>query len=158
MASIRSGIGENMDRYLYRAKRLDNGEWVTGSLLTCEDGTCKIATSLLEVKTNGPILVCAYDVDRDTVCQCTGLKDRNGKLIWENDIIKTFDAGEECCLSKIIFADTSLGYGWKTTDIKSLSKYNNNLFKEVSFGSFDSKSAEIVGNIFDNAELLKSEE
>ena len=34
MASIRSGIGENMeDRYLYRAKRLDNGEWVQGYLV-----------------------------------------------------------------------------------------------------------------------------
>ena len=75
-----------MDRYLYKAKRINNGEWVTGSLLTCEDGTCKIATSLLEVKTNGPILVCAYDVDRDTICQCIGLKDKNGKLIWENDV------------------------------------------------------------------------
>ena len=74
------------DRYLFKAKRVDNGEWVTGSLLTCEDGTCKIATSLLEVKTNGPILVCAYDVDRDTICQCIGLKDKNGKLIWENDV------------------------------------------------------------------------
>lgn len=38
------------DRYLYKAKRIDNGEWVTGSLITCEDGTCKIATSLLEGK------------------------------------------------------------------------------------------------------------
>lgn len=75
-----------MDRCLYKAKRINNGEWVTGSLLTCEDGTCKIATSLLEVKTNGPILVCAYDVDRDTICQCIGLKDKNGKLIWENDV------------------------------------------------------------------------
>lgn len=62
-----------MDRYLYKAKRTDNGEWVTGSLITCGDGTCKIATSLLESKANEPILVCAYDVDRDTICQCTGL-------------------------------------------------------------------------------------
>lgn len=143
------------DRYLYKAKRKDNGEWVTGSLITYEDGTCKIVTNCLEG--NMAILINAYDVDKDTICQCTGLKDKHGKLIWENDIIKTFDAGEEWCLSKIIFADTSLGYGWKTTDIKSLSKYNNNLFKEVSFGSFDSKSVKIVGNIFDNAELLESE-
>ena len=43
--------GENMEeRYLYKAKRLDKGEWVTGSVITCEDGTYKIATSCLEGK------------------------------------------------------------------------------------------------------------
>lgn len=133
------------DRYLCKAKRADNGEWVVGSYI---NGGFIIKTNHTE----------CVDIFENTICQCTGLKDKNGKLIWENDIIKTFDAGEEWCLSKIIFADTSLGYGWKTTDIKSLSKYNNNLFKEVGFGSFDSKSVEIVGNIFDNAELLESEE
>lgn len=46
----------------------------------------------------------------------------------------------------------------RTTALKSLSKYNNNLFKEVSFGSFDSKSVEVVGNIFGNPELLENEE
>lgn len=152
--------GENMeDRYLFKAKRVDNGEWVKGALVY--DDRDKLYRIITEIDyLTGTCLTTdnAPRVDKSTICQCTGLKDKNGKLIWENDIIKTFDAGEECCMSKIIFADTSLGYGWKTTDIKSLSKYNNNLFKEVSFGSFDSKSAEIVGNIFDNAELLKSEE
>lgn len=147
------------DRYLFKAKRVDNGEWVKGALVY--DDRDKLYRIITEIDySTGTCLTTdnAPRVDKSTICQCTGLKDKNGKLIWENDIIKTFDAGEECCMSKIIFADTSLGYGWKTTDIKSLSKYNNNLFKEVSFGSFDSKSAEIVGNIFDNAELLKSEE
>ena len=152
--------GENMeDRYLFKAKRVDNGEWVKGALVY--DDRDKLYRIITEIDySTGTCLTTdnAPRVDKSTICQCTGLKDKNGKLIWENDIIKTFDAGEECCMSKIIFADTSLGNGWKTTDIKSLSKYNNNLFKEVSFGSFDSKSAEIVGNIFDNAELLKSEE
>lgn len=45
------------DRNLFKAKRLDNGEWVTGSLITCKDGTCKIATSCLEGKADEPILV-----------------------------------------------------------------------------------------------------
>lgn len=134
------------DRYLFKA--IDtNSVWRTGLLIALKGNRCAIEES------DGSKWAC----DAKTLCQCTGLKDKNGKLIWENDIIKTFDAGEEWGLSKIIFADTSLGYGWKTTDIKSLSKYNNNLFKEVSFGSFDSKSVEIVGNIFDSPELLESE-
>ena len=138
------------DRYLFKAKRLDNGEWVVGSLISMPHGGYMID----RVADSRRFRVM---INPSTICQCTGLKDKNGKLIWENDIIKTFDAGEEWCLSKIIFADTSLGYGWKTTDIKSLSKYNNNLFKEVSFGSFDSKSVEVVVKIFDNPKLLESE-
>lgn len=135
------------DRYLFKAKDC-NSIWRAGLLIALREDRCAIEEK------DGSKWAC----DSKTICQCTGLKDKNGNLIWENDIIKTFEAGEEWCLSKIIFADTSLGCGWKTTDIKSLSKYNNNLFKEVSFGSFDSKSVEVVGNIFDNKELLESEE
>ncbi|WP_448754436.1 YopX family protein [Agathobacter sp.] len=155
------------DRYLFKAKRLDNGEWVQGNLVYSEDSEDGWETLIIPTRESNMFTKGGskgklgfenwYRVDPSTICQCTGLKDKHGELIWENDIIKTFDAGEEWCLSKIIFADTSLGCGWETTDIKSLSKYNNNLFKEVSFGSFDSKSVEIVGNIFDNSELLESE-
>ena len=142
-----------MDRYLFKAKRVDNGEWVTGSLLTCEDGTCKIATSLLEVKTNGPILVCAYDVDRDTICQCTGLKDKNGKLIWENDIIKD------------IFSDTCapIKYGGYQNSFDSTKtehvgfyvdwsgKYTKRCRKDLGYW-INMVNAEVIGNIFDNDE------
>lgn len=146
------------DRYLFKAKRIDNEEWATGSYVYAFTPGRGHVVGIMGsvhfiVEENGNIV----PINEDTLCQCTGLKDKNGKLIWENDIIKTFDDGEEWCLSKIIFADTSLGCGWKTTDIKSLSKYNNNLFKEVSFGSIDSESVEIIGNMFDNKELLESE-
>ena len=120
------------DKYLFKAKRVDDGEWVTGSLITCEDGTCKIATSCLEGKADEPILVCAYDVDRDTICQCTGLKDKNGKLIWKNDIANCMDA--ECC-----------GYiSW------------NESFEEEHIYDYQD-CMEVIGNIFDNKELLESE-
>lgn len=46
-------------RYLYKAKRTDNSEWVIGSLITCEDGTYKIATSYLEGSKDEAIFVCA---------------------------------------------------------------------------------------------------
>jgi uncharacterized phage protein (TIGR01671 family) len=147
VASIRSGIGENMeDRYLFKAKRVDDGEWVTGSLITCEDGTCKIATSCLEGKADEPILVCAYDVDRDTICQCTGLKDKNGKLIWENDIANCMDA--ECC-GYISWNESEAGF------------YFNVLLEDGRFEEehiYDYQDCmEVIGNIFDNKELLESE-
>lgn len=135
-----------MDRYLYKAKRINNGEWVTGSLLTCEDGTCKIATSLLEVKTNGPILVCAYDVDRDTICQCTGLKDKNGKLIWENDIVKClYNSYDEngVYIGKVIYREDTCCF----VDANS----------ESTDYEWWEEEKEVIGNIIDNAKLLESE-
>lgn len=150
------------DRYLSKAKRLDNGEWATGSLITCEDGTCKIATSCLEGKANEPILVCAYDVDRDTICQCTGLKDKNGKLIWENDIVSFQFDNDDCPfpnkntrkrIGKVFFSDfrASWSIAMGRNGSKSL---NNDLFKYVQNGN----RVEVIGNIFDNKELLESEE
>lgn len=130
------------DRYLFKAKRVDNGEWVTGSLLTCEDGTCKIATSLLEVKTNGSILVCAYDVDRDTICQCTGLKDKNGNLIWENDIVKINNSKAN---TVVAFRDFEI-----ICTIPNEKYYKHRLEYDTEY--------EVIGNIFDNKELLESEE
>lgn len=134
------------DKYLFKAKRVDDGEWVTGSLITCEDGTCKIATSCLEGKADEPILVCAYDVDRDTICQCTGLKDKNGKLIWKNDIANCMDA--ECC-GYISWNESEAGF------------YFNVLLEDGRFEEehiYDYQDCmEVIGNIFDNKELLESE-
>ena len=139
-----------MDRYLYKAKRINNGEWVTGSLLTCEDGTCKIATSLLEVKTNGPILVCAYDVDRDTICQCIGLKDKNGKLIWENDVCDRKEQYPE--IVKYCNGDWTLDYSYASH------KKSGGCYCNLGFYAEERKCVEVIGNIFDNPELLESEE
>ena len=139
-----------MDRYLYKAKRINNGEWVTGSLLTCEDGTCKIATSLLEVKTNGPILVCAYDVDRDTICQCIGLKDKNGKLIWENDVCDRKEQYPE--IVKYCNGDWTLDYSYASH------KESGGCYCNLGFYAEERKCVEVIGNIFVNPELLESEE
>ena len=131
------------DRYLFKAKRIDNGEWVTGSLITCEDGTYKIATSYLDGDTNIAILICAYEVDRDTICQCTGLKDKNGKLIWENDIIK--------CKFGIAVAV------WDKSEWRIKLVKDNIWRKDLHFWVNDENElgVEVIGNAIDNPELLE---
>ena len=69
------------DRYLYRAKRKDNGEWISGYLY----GIWERKYILWGMINDVPDM---KEVDPSTICQCTGLKGKNGKLIWENDICR----------------------------------------------------------------------
>lgn len=159
------------DRYLFKAKRLNNGEWVTGSLFTCEDGTCKIATSCLDGRADEPILVCAYDVDRDTICQCTGLRDKNGKLIWENDILMCYDNTDN--LVKVVYgefdvidadslnvSDSVIGWHHEVVSMDALNKYELLRYDMLPLTEYYIQLMESkrIGNIFDNPELLESEE
>lgn len=69
------------DRYLFKAKRKDNGEWVVGSLISMPYGGYMID----RVADNRRFRVM---VNPSTIRQCTGLKDKNNRLIWKNDIVK----------------------------------------------------------------------
>lgn len=113
------------DRYLFKAKTC-NGEWVAG-FLHCKDDKCYISN-----KAGSPF---AYEVRPDTICQCTGLKDKNGKLIWENDILK---------------------YEWDRTRIDFI-KYQAPIFTYSKTMRWSLQQDEVIGNIFDNPELLESE-
>lgn len=86
------------ERYLFKAKRADNREWVIGNLIQNPffKGVRSWISSEQEDKTRlrsisrTQALWNSIEVDSSTICQCTGLKDKNGKLIWENDVVELF--------------------------------------------------------------------
>ena len=147
MASIRSRIGENMeDRYLFKAKRLDNGEWVEGHYITNEKDHNHAYIGYLFGVVDGMV----HDTDiveviPSTLRQCTGLKDKNGKLIWDNDIMVAHldDAYPE--------DETYIRILWYESGFCSKEKGSEDI---SPIDKFDQEHFEVCGNIFDNPEFI----
>ena len=148
------------DRYLFRGKRIDNGEWVQGNLVWSDD-TDDDYKAVIIPTTNSNMFTrggargdLGFEnwcrVDPSTICQRTGLKDKNGKLIWENDVVGFWDTystenghAEMDCIGKVVWDDETISF-----------QVTNRLYAE-SYEVLDECS--VIGNIFDNPELLESE-
>lgn len=137
------------DRHLFKAKRLDNGEWVQGVPFEIEGKTVILINdneNLLRVhyleENMWDAEICAIEVEADTICQYTGLKDKNGTMIWENDIVKINN-------SKVNMLITFREFEIICT-IPNEKYYKHRLEYDTEY--------EVIGNIFDNPELLESEE
>lgn len=74
---------------LFRAKRLDNGEWIVGDLLHSYEGGAIIVPITEKDGSSGG----AFSINPTTICQFTGLKDKDDKEIWEHDLVKNTNSG-----------------------------------------------------------------
>ena len=136
-----------MREILFRGKRLDNGEWIQGDIVQFPvHGVVRIVEQESSYKD--------AEVDSDTVGQFTGLTDKNGRKIFEGDIIhleysQVFFGGE---YFGEYTAEVSYKEGCFITD-----GINNGDEIETPLSGFDNDEVEIIGNIHDNPELLGGE-
>ena len=134
-----------MREILFKAKRKDNGKWVEGDAIHEP-----IGMSIRHEKNGMSVRV---PVDPDTICQFTGLTDKNGKRIWENDIVTiTLECDDYLIPSETGIVEYSYGqYELKVKAPDGQEAYSN-LINKLSEAPFE---IEKLGNIFDNPDLLE---
>lgn len=164
-----------MREILFKAKRIDTGEWVEGYYVY----DYKRNTHLILAN----VLVCPncindrkedfslqdYEVDLKTICRYTGSTDKNKNKIWENDIVKLILPDGEVRYLQVAFKKI-------TREVLCLPEYDEDVVKvelnTICFiwngdnllpcidenGTSDVAKMEVVGNIFDNPELLTTSE
>lgn len=146
------------DRYLFRGKRIYNGEWVQGPYAVARDKFGIEQHNICIPDNNlGYFEWCA--VNPSTICQCTGFKDDNGKLIWENDILFLKDEINEIEWKAIVKFGNPNGeytYGWQLVPVGEFD-VNKDILLWVETET-EYMKCEVIGNKFDNPELLEVQE
>lgn len=149
-----------MREILFKAKRKDNGKWVEGYYYKMSETTYCFKEDyerkpvsehhyiLQERMTDWglPNQIVQIEIDSETLCQFTGLCDKNGKKVWENDILMAHldesypeDATYETVEWNVV--------GWVTHETDSTDRQY--------LDEFDLEHYEAIGNIFDNPELAQ---
>ena len=145
---------------LFKAKRECNGEWVEGSPVFYESGEVAIFNEKFTRYGHEATQIWKRTlVDKDTLCQYTGLTDKNRRKIFENDVLDSDevnslvrfdeenarfvldDYGTKGCIMEYGWDENAGGYGFIETN-------GFDDFMDIT------EAVEVIGNIFDNPELL----
>jgi len=136
-----------MRQIKFRGKTKVTGKWICGDIAHLY-GDVHIQTDISDNDRRGTI---GWDVDVDTIGQFTGIVDRNGTEIYEGDIIRAYDSNGKPVLHEVYYFNKEARFATKLIGYENL---NEGLLIQKWINELD---FEIIGNIFDNPELLKKE-
>lgn len=165
-----------MREILFKAKKKGNGEWVEGCLIIDyvsgqyfihQNGNS--VNESQKIGEEGCLRFLAFEIDPNTLCQFTGLTDKNGRKIWENDIL--IGHGNDRDLSKVVLGkfyvidvetlrrvDEVIGWHTEVIETDALSKCEPFCLPMPLTDFYIERSEfEVCGNIFDNPDLLEVE-
>lgn len=130
-----------MREILFRGKSIEDNKWVYGDLIREKKSFGKICTRIYRTTNNGWELI---DVDSKTVGQYTGLTDKNGNKIFEGDIVDFPDRPDSESYGVVEYDTNETEFGIVYDSIY-----------EGLGRQYHSRDIEVIGNIFDNPELLE---
>lgn len=146
----------------FRGKRCDNSEWVCGYYVGCTEtwkgGHFHKSWIITSARSNGGFFALQgrYPVQDQTIGQYTGMHDKNGKEIYEGDIVKMSTAiyGDE--IFKVSYENSHIGAFCLCYDEQEdTSRFVSIFGRDYGYEPF---YCEVIGNIHDNPELLKGGE
>ena len=141
------------DRYLFKGKiKAENTgheelDWAIGNLVVEQSTGRHYIVDLSYFGDDTKIQDVLIEVEPSTICQCTGLRDKNSKLIWENDIVNCIEA--ECC-GRIVWNESEAGFYFDVL-------LEDETYEEECIYDYVD-CMDVIGNVFDNPELLEVQE